>query len=184
MVASSYLMPAGETLYVVRVARGLDRLKRPARPAKHTRQTYIHEAFPLPLYQTRKGVICFAPFQQCDFDSALAINRLEPNRLHDPALLHRDANTRSDTWTPRMTIRRWEPGRGGRCDTGDAHSVSRRADIVRPVCSREVVTKRRYTTRNNQIFTSEKFAKTVFCGFRTQSYRVLLLGGYCSDPLG
>ena len=69
MVASSYLMPAGETLYVVRVARGLDPLKRPARPAKHTRQTYIHEAFPLPLYQTRKGVICFAPFQQCDFDS-------------------------------------------------------------------------------------------------------------------
>src|SRR5579872_7499153 len=68
MVASSYLMPA-ETLYVVRVARGLDRLKRPARPAKHTRQTYIHEAFPLPLYQTRKVVICFAPFQQCDFDS-------------------------------------------------------------------------------------------------------------------
>jgi hypothetical protein len=35
-----------------------------ARPAKHTRQTYIHEAFPWLLYQTRQGVICFAPFQQ------------------------------------------------------------------------------------------------------------------------
>jgi hypothetical protein len=38
----------------------------PAQPAKHTRQTYIHEAFPSLLYQTRKGVICFAPFQHPD----------------------------------------------------------------------------------------------------------------------
>jgi hypothetical protein len=47
----------------------------------------------------------------------------------------------------------------------DASSVSRRADIVRPVCSREVVTKRRYTKANNQTFTSEKFAKAFSVDF-------------------
>ena len=50
-------------------------------------------------------------------------------------------------------------GEGGRRLSADASSVSRCADIVRPVCSSEAVTKRRYTTRNNQNFTSEKFAK-------------------------
>src|ERR1700722_9466699 len=47
----------------------------------------------------------------------------------------------------------------------DASSVSRRADIVRPVCSREVVTKRRYTKANNQTFTSEKFTKSFSVDF-------------------
>jgi hypothetical protein len=60
-------------------------------------------------------------------------------------------------------------GEGGRCDTADADSVSRRADIVRPFCSREVVTKRRYTTRNNQNFTSEKFAKALPVDFEVIS---------------
>jgi hypothetical protein len=60
-VASCYLMLTGEMPYSFYSQRAS---KIPARPAKHTRQTYIHEAFPVLLYQTRYGVICFAPFQQ------------------------------------------------------------------------------------------------------------------------
>jgi hypothetical protein len=59
-VASCYLTPTGEMLYF---CCSCETSKIPARPAKHTRQTYIHEAFPTLLYQTRYGVICFAPFQ-------------------------------------------------------------------------------------------------------------------------
>jgi hypothetical protein len=59
-VASCYLTVTGETLYSCYSLRASNI---PARPAKHTRQTYIHEAFPTLLYQTRYGVICFAPFQ-------------------------------------------------------------------------------------------------------------------------
>jgi hypothetical protein len=141
-------------------------LKGPARPAKHTRQTYIHEAFPWLLYQTRQGVICFAPFQQRDFNNpvtlSIACNHTAHTKPHAAsgrkhALQYFDA--KNDKSSP-------ETGEGGRCDITDAHSVSRRADIVRPGCSREVVTKRRYTTRNNQNFTSEKYTKAIFCGFR------------------
>jgi hypothetical protein len=68
-------------------------------------------------------------------------------------------------WTPKMTSCRRKLG-GRPTRNADASSISRCADIVRPVCSREVVTKRRYTTRNNQNFTSEKFAKAVPTEFR------------------
>ena len=60
-VASCYLMRTGEMPYFCYSWRAL---KIPAWPAKHTRQTYIHEAFPTLVYQTRYGVICFATFQQ------------------------------------------------------------------------------------------------------------------------
>jgi hypothetical protein len=116
-----------------------------------------------------------------------ATNRLQPSRLHVTALLHWDADTRSNTLDAKDDKSSPGTGEGGRCDTADADSVSRRADIVRPFCSREVVTKRRYTTRNNQNFTSEKFAKALpvdFRRFQTQSYRVLLWEGCFSDPLG
>jgi hypothetical protein len=81
----------------------------------------------------------------------------QPLAEHTPR--HRRANARSlpDTKTDKPTL---GTGEGSRCDIVDAASVSRCADIVRPVCAREVVTKRRYTKRNNQNFTSEKFAKT------------------------
>jgi hypothetical protein len=71
-VASCYLTPTGEMLYFYYSLRAS---KIPARPAKHTRQTYIHEAFPVLLYQTRYGVICFAPFQQPANSPVSAIGR-------------------------------------------------------------------------------------------------------------
>jgi hypothetical protein len=80
----------------------------------------------------------------------------------------RAATCRLDTFTPKVANRRRE-GEGGRRVSADASSVSRCADIVRPGCSREVVTKRRYTTRNNQNFTSEKYAKPLAVDFRRRN---------------
>jgi hypothetical protein len=164
-VASCYLTPTSENLYP---CCSLRHLKVPARPAKHTRQTYIHEAFRILLYQTRYGVICFVPFPQptnspadrpvllsASAKTSRCLTRSESARTQQRAL---------NTLTPDLTGRRWEPG-GRSLRRADEYSASRCADIVRPVCSREIVTRRLYTTRNNQNFTSEKFAKTVSVEF-------------------
>jgi hypothetical protein len=86
-------------------------MKAVARPGKHTRQTYIHEAFPTLLYQTRYGVICFAPFQQLPSTASFRDQHLQANRLHNATPLHRGAASRPNTLTPKMTSRRREPGR-------------------------------------------------------------------------
>jgi hypothetical protein len=64
----------------------------------------------------------------------------------------------------------------------DASSVSRCADIVRPVCSREVVTKRRYTKANNQNFTSEKFAKAFSVDFGRRGTAFYFWEGASATP--
>src|SRR5262249_25855181 len=71
--------------------------------------------FPSLLYQTRKGVICFAPFQHPDFNGPLLSHALTFSARiaqHDSTLLHRDTILCPNTLTPKMTSRRREPGRG------------------------------------------------------------------------
>ncbi len=80
MVASCYLTSTGKTC-IRSAPRGTS--KCPARPAKHTRLTYIHEAFPTLLYQTRYGVICFATFQQ-----PVAIGLTPTRQLKSPTRRH------------------------------------------------------------------------------------------------
>ena len=106
-VALCYLMATGEMLYSCYSSRAL---KIPARPAKHTRQTYIHEAFPVLLYQTRYGVICFAPFQHPDERPTLVYVAC---RRPDDTATHNCADTQRavlHTSTPDLTSRRREPG--------------------------------------------------------------------------
>jgi hypothetical protein len=106
-VASCHLTPTGETLYSCYSLRASNI---PARPAKHTRQTYIHEALPIQLYQTRYGVICFAPFQHPDQRPLLLyVACYRP----DDTVMHDCAETRHavlNTLTPVLTSRRREPG--------------------------------------------------------------------------
>jgi hypothetical protein len=103
-VASCYLMRTGEMPYFCYSWRAL---KIPAWPAKHTRQTYIHEAFPTLVYQTRYGVICFATFQQ---PSHRPIRRVPPHEWSNDARIREDANSVLNTLTPDLTSRRGEPG--------------------------------------------------------------------------
>lgn len=86
--------------------RAVRRLENVARPAKHTRLPYIHEAFRLLLYQTRYGVICFAPFQQSGPD----ITSLRLPWTARITQRRRDARCGPCSWTPEMTIRRRELG--------------------------------------------------------------------------
>jgi hypothetical protein len=94
-VASCYLTPTSENLYP---CCSLRHLKIPARPAKHTRQTYIHEAFRILLYQTRYGVICFVPFPQPTHSPATsptgAISLRQNEPLPHEVRVCQDATTR------------------------------------------------------------------------------------------
>ena len=158
LVASCYLMPAGKTLYASRAARCLN-LKVPHDPLNILARPIYTKHFRRCCIKHVKGL-----FVSRHFNSAISISP-----LHLQSIAHTSFTQRRTAASRRKHAFRYfdakddksSPGtrEGGRCDTADEHSVSRRADIVRPGCSREVVTKRRYTKRNNQNFTSEKFAK-------------------------
>jgi hypothetical protein len=109
MVASSYLTSTGKTLYPVCAVR---HLKSPTRPAKHTRLTYIHEAFPTLLYQTRYGVICFATFQQSFCRPFPADSPTKLPRQDGRYRRRRHATRRLDTFDAKSG--KSSPGRGGR----------------------------------------------------------------------
>ena len=106
-VAPCHLTTTSETLYFCYPC-GTSKI--PARPAKHTRQTYIHEAFPTLLYQTRYGVICFAPFQHPARQPILlyvASYRVDDTATHNSGGTQHSVLT---TLTPELTSRRREPG--------------------------------------------------------------------------
>jgi hypothetical protein len=186
LVASCFLMPAGETLYAAFAELYLCPRKVPLDPLNILARPIYTKHFHRCCIKHVKGLHVSRHFNKRDLlaphHQPVATTSLTRTRTAASGRKHsfRYLDTKTDKSSPGT-------GEGGRFDIADANSVSRCADIVRPVCSREVVTKRRYTTRNNQNFTSEKLTKTLpvdFGGFQTQSCRVLLLGGCFSDPLG
>jgi len=95
MVASNFLTPTSETLYLVLAARYSETV---ARPAKHTRPPYIHETFPRLLYQTRKGGYLFRTISTVALTpDLLSLFRLSqrPDRSadNDAPLLYFDARS-------------------------------------------------------------------------------------------
>jgi hypothetical protein len=143
LVASCCLMPSGETLYAVRASRRLQTQKVPldplnilARPiyTKHFRGCCIKHAKGLFVSRHFNSAVSTTPSRY----QSLATTPLTPSHTATPGRKHafQYFDAKNDKSSP-------ETGEGGRCDIADVHSVSRRADIVRPGCSREVVTKRR-----------------------------------------